>query len=68
MSAARHLAIVGGWDAALAAYESDNGKPTLEEVMGALDGRIVSRTDAGVGFYCPLHDDGGKPSGWLNEQ
>ena len=50
MSAARHLAIVGGWDAALAAYGSDKDKPTLQEVMGALDGRITSHTDAGVTF------------------
>ena len=65
MSAARHLAIVGGWDAALAAYESDKDKPTLEDVMEGLDDRITSQTDAGVTFYCPLHDDRGKPSGWL---
>ena len=63
MSAARHLAIVGGWDAALTAYESDKHKPTLDEVMQALDDRITSQIDAGVTFYCPLHDDTGKPSG-----
>jgi hypothetical protein len=33
--------------------------------MDALEDRIVSNSDVGVSFYCPLHDDTGKPSGWL---
>ena len=61
----RHLAVVRGWDAALATFEEESHKPALDEVMQALEDRIVSHTDAGVSFYCPLHDDGGKPSGWL---
>lgn len=65
MSATRHLAIVGGWDAALAAYDEDKDKPIFEEVMQALEGRIISQTEAGVSFFCPLHEDIGKPSGWL---
>lgn len=58
MSALRPLAIAPGSEGVHQVLGEHRGKPSLDEVMEALDGRITSENDKRVAFRCPLHDDG----------
>lgn len=64
----RLVSVDSGWGPALEPGELSRGKPGIDEVLDALDERVTRSSEQGTSFFCPLHEDEGRPSGWLKTE